>query len=43
LDKSYYSDGLKKLENHWIKCIELNRAETMLRNKNESIKKNVFY
>jgi len=24
LDKSYYSDGLKKLENHWrIKCIEL--------------------
>ncbi|KAG5334155.1 SETMR methyltransferase, partial [Acromyrmex heyeri] len=23
LNKSYYSDGLKKLENHWIKCIEL--------------------
>ena len=23
LDKSYYSDGLKKLENRWIKCIEL--------------------
>ncbi|KAG5308147.1 SETMR methyltransferase, partial [Acromyrmex insinuator] len=23
LDKSYYSDGLKKLENNWIKCIEL--------------------
>ncbi|KYN07184.1 ATP-binding cassette sub-family A member 3 [Cyphomyrmex costatus] len=23
LDKSYYSNGLKKLENHWIKCIEL--------------------
>ncbi|KAG5308268.1 SETMR methyltransferase, partial [Acromyrmex insinuator] len=20
LDKSYYSDGLKKLENHWSKC-----------------------
>ncbi|KAG5344382.1 SETMR methyltransferase, partial [Acromyrmex heyeri] len=25
LDKSYYSDGLKKLENRWIKCIELKR------------------
>ncbi|KAG5346680.1 SETMR methyltransferase, partial [Acromyrmex charruanus] len=25
LDKSYYSDGLKKLKNHWIKCIELKR------------------
>jgi len=24
-NKSYYSDGLKKLENHWIKCIELKR------------------
>ncbi|KAG5328403.1 SETMR methyltransferase, partial [Acromyrmex charruanus] len=23
LDKSYYSDGLEKLENRWIKCIEL--------------------
>jgi len=23
LDKSYYSDGLIKLENHWLKCIEL--------------------
>ncbi|EGI68332.1 Histone-lysine N-methyltransferase SETMAR [Acromyrmex echinatior] len=23
LDKSYYSDGLKKLENRWIKCIKL--------------------
>jgi len=23
LDKSYYSDGLKKLENRWIKCVEL--------------------
>ncbi|KYM87341.1 hypothetical protein ALC53_03527 [Atta colombica] len=23
LDKSYYSDGLKKLENCWIKCIKL--------------------
>jgi len=23
LDKSYYSDGLKKLENRWLKCIEL--------------------
>jgi len=23
LDKSYYSDGLKKLENRWIKYIEL--------------------
>ncbi|KAG5316615.1 SETMR methyltransferase, partial [Pseudoatta argentina] len=23
LDKSYYSDDLKKLENRWIKCIEL--------------------
>ena len=23
LDKSYYSDSLKKLENRWIKCIEL--------------------
>jgi len=23
LDKSYYSDGLKKLKIHWIKCIEL--------------------
>ncbi|KAG5323797.1 SETMR methyltransferase, partial [Pseudoatta argentina] len=23
LDKSYYSDGLKKLKNRWIKCIEL--------------------
>ena len=23
LNKSYYSDGLKKLENCWIKCIEL--------------------
>ena len=23
LDKSYYSDVLKKLENRWIKCIEL--------------------
>ena len=23
LDKSYYSDDLKKLENHWIKYIEL--------------------
>jgi len=23
LDKSYYSDGLKKLKNCWIKCIEL--------------------
>ena len=23
LDKSYYLDGLKKLENHWIKYIEL--------------------
>ncbi|KAG5320457.1 SETMR methyltransferase, partial [Pseudoatta argentina] len=23
LGKSYYSDGLKKLENRWIKCIEL--------------------
>ncbi|KAG5312579.1 SETMR methyltransferase, partial [Acromyrmex insinuator] len=23
LNKSYYSDGLKKLENHWIECIEL--------------------
>ncbi|KAG5347207.1 SETMR methyltransferase, partial [Acromyrmex charruanus] len=23
LDKSYYSKGLKKLENRWIKCIEL--------------------
>ncbi|KYN39192.1 hypothetical protein ALC56_06618, partial [Trachymyrmex septentrionalis] len=23
LDKSYCSDGLKKLDNHWIKCIEL--------------------
>ncbi|KAG5343865.1 SETMR methyltransferase, partial [Acromyrmex heyeri] len=23
LDKSCYSDGLKKLENHWIKCNEL--------------------
>ncbi|KAG5332541.1 SETMR methyltransferase, partial [Acromyrmex charruanus] len=22
VDKSYYSDGLKKLENCWIKCIE---------------------
>ncbi|KYN35785.1 hypothetical protein ALC56_09857 [Trachymyrmex septentrionalis] len=21
--KSYYSDGLEKLENRWIKCIEL--------------------
>ncbi|KAG5312069.1 SETMR methyltransferase, partial [Acromyrmex insinuator] len=25
LDKSYYSGGLKKLENHWIKYIELKR------------------
>jgi len=25
LDKSYYLDGLKKLENRWIKCIELKR------------------
>jgi len=25
LDKSYYSNGLKKLENPWIKCIELKR------------------
>ncbi|KAG5323089.1 SETMR methyltransferase, partial [Pseudoatta argentina] len=25
LDKSYYSDGLEKLKNHWIKCIELKR------------------
>ena len=39
LDKLYYSDDLKKLENHWIKCIE----RWLLRNKNESIKKNVFY
>ncbi|KAG5313733.1 SETMR methyltransferase, partial [Acromyrmex insinuator] len=23
LDKSYYSDGLKKLKNRWVKCIEL--------------------
>ena len=23
LDKSYYSDSLKKLKNRWIKCIEL--------------------
>jgi len=23
LGKSYYSDGLKKLENRWIKCIKL--------------------
>ncbi|XP_018060471.1 PREDICTED: histone-lysine N-methyltransferase SETMAR-like [Atta colombica] len=23
LDKSYYSDGLKKLKNRWIKCIKL--------------------
>ena len=23
LDKSYYSDDLKKLKNRWIKCIEL--------------------
>jgi len=23
LDKSYYSDDLKKLENRWIKCVEL--------------------
>jgi len=23
LNKSYYSDGFKKLENRWIKCIEL--------------------
>jgi len=23
LDKSYYSDSLKKLENRWIKCIKL--------------------
>ncbi|KAG5347600.1 SETMR methyltransferase, partial [Acromyrmex charruanus] len=23
LNKSYYSDGLKKLKNRWIKCIEL--------------------
>ena len=39
LDKSYYSDGLKKLENRWIKYIAERR---LLRNKNESIKKNVF-
>ncbi|KAG5324189.1 SETMR methyltransferase, partial [Acromyrmex heyeri] len=37
LDKSYYSDDLKKLKNHWIKCIEL--KGDMLRNKNKSIKK----
>ena len=42
LDKSYYSDGLKKLENYWIKCIEM-KGEAMLTNKNESIKKNVFF
>jgi len=23
LDESYYSDGLKKLKNRWIKCIKL--------------------
>jgi len=23
LDKSYYSDSLKKFKNRWIKCIEL--------------------
>jgi len=27
LDKAYYSDGLKKLENHWIKCIELKEKD----------------
>jgi len=27
LDKSYYSDDLKKLENCWIKCIELENIE----------------
>jgi len=36
LDKSYYSDGLKKLENRWIN--ESNWKKIMLRNKNESIK-----
>jgi len=23
LDKTYFSDGLKKLEHRWVKCIEL--------------------
>ncbi|KAG5343985.1 GVQW3 protein, partial [Acromyrmex heyeri] len=43
LDKSYYSDGLKKLKNRWIKCIELkgDYIEKKM-NKNESIKKNVL-
>jgi len=43
LDKLYYSDGLKKLENRWIKCIELKGEYVEKYNKNESIKKNVFY
>jgi len=24
LEKTYFSDGLKKLEHRWVKCIELN-------------------
>jgi len=30
-EKTYFSDGLKKLEHRWVKCIEL--KERMLRNK----------
>jgi len=40
LDKTYYSDGF---ENRSIKCIELKEDYDILRNKKESIKKNVFY
>ncbi|KYM78410.1 PR domain zinc finger protein 1 [Atta colombica] len=39
-DKSYYSDDLKKLENHWIKYIELTKDYV---EKNESIKKKCVY
>jgi hypothetical protein len=31
LEKTYFSDVLKKLEHGWVKCIEL--KETILRNK----------
>jgi len=42
VDKLYYLDGLKKLENLWIKCIKL-KGDYMLRNKNESIKKKMCF
>ena len=41
LDKSYYSDDLKKLENRWIKCIEL--KGDILRIKMNRSKKMFYY